>query len=47
MTTGSPIWLSEKLDAVLGMIRQDYAALMASQLESFRADLNSLAMADV
>ena len=43
MKTGKPTRLSEKLNAELDMIRQDYAASMASQLESFRTDLNSIA----
>ena len=43
MKTGKPTRLSEKLNAELDTIRQDYAASMASQLESFRADLNSIA----
>ena len=43
MKTGKPTRLSEKLNAELDMIRQDYAASMASQLESFRSDLNSIA----
>ena len=43
MKTGKPTRLSEKLNAELDTIRQDYAASMASQLESFRSDLNSIA----
>jgi hypothetical protein len=43
MKTGKPTRLSEKLNAELDMIRQDYAASMASQLESFRSDLSSIA----
>ncbi len=43
MKTGKPTRLSEKLNAELEAIRQDYAASMASQLESFRTDLNSIA----
>jgi hypothetical protein len=43
MKTGKPTRLSEKLNAELDMIRQDYAASMASQLENFRTDLNSIA----
>ena len=43
MKTGKPTRLSEKLNADLDTIRQDYAASMASQLESFRTDLNSIA----
>lgn len=43
MKIGKPTRLSEKLNAELDSIRQDYAASMASQLESFRADLNSIA----
>ena len=43
MKTGKPTRLSEKLNAELETIRQDYAASMASQLESFRTDLNSIA----
>ena len=43
MKTGKPTRLSEKLNAELDTIRQDYAASMASQLESFRTDLNSIA----
>jgi hypothetical protein len=42
MKTGKPTRLSEKLNAELDTIRQDYAASMASQLESFRTDLNSI-----
>ena len=44
MKTGKPTRLSEKLNAELDTIRQDYAASMASQLESFRTDLNSIAI---
>ncbi len=40
MKTGKPTRLSEKLNAELDTIRQDYAASMASQLESFRTDLS-------
>jgi len=43
MKTGMPIRLSEKLNAELDTIRQDYAASMASQLESFRSDLTAIA----
>ena len=43
MKTGKPTRLSEKLNAELDTIRQDYAASMASQLESFRTDLNDIA----
>ncbi len=43
MKTGKPTRLSEKLNAELDTIRQDYAASMASQLESFKTDLNSIA----
>ena len=43
MKTGKPTRLSEKLNAELDTIRQDYAASMAFQLESFRTDLNSIA----
>jgi len=43
MKTGKPTRLSEKLNAELNAIRQDYAASMASQLESFRTDLNKIA----
>ena len=43
MKTGKPTRLSEKLNAELDTIRQDYAASMSSQLESFRTDLNSIA----
>lgn len=43
MKTGKPTRLSEKLNADLDMIRADYAASMASQLESFKADLTSIA----
>jgi hypothetical protein len=43
MKTGKPTRLSEKLNAELDTIRQDYAASMASQLESFRADLSTIA----
>ncbi len=43
MKTGKPTRLSEKLNAELDTIRPDYAASMASQLESFRTDLNSIA----
>ena len=39
MKTGKPTRLSEKLNA----IRRDYAASMASQLESFRIDLTAIA----
>ena len=44
MKTGKPTRLSEKLNVELDTIRQDYAASMASQLESFRTDLNSIAI---
>ncbi len=44
MKTGKPTRLSEKLNAELDTIRQDYAASMASQLENFRTDLNSIAI---
>jgi hypothetical protein len=43
MKTGKPTRLSEKLNADLDTIRQDYAASMASQLESFRTDLSTIA----
>jgi hypothetical protein len=43
MKTGKPTRLSEKLNAELDTIRQDYAASMVSQLESFRTDLSSIA----
>ena len=43
MKTGKPTRLSEKLNAELDTIRQDYAASMTSQLESFRTNLNSIA----
>ena len=43
MKTGKSTRLSEKLNAELDTIRQDYAASMASQLESFRTDLSSIA----
>ena len=43
MKTGKLTRLSEKLNAELDTIRQDYAASMASQLESFRTDLNTIA----
>lgn len=43
MKTGKPTRLSEKLNAELDTIRQDYAASMASQLESFRSDLTGIA----
>ena len=43
MKTGKPTRLSEKLNAELDTIRQDYAASMASQLENFRTDLHSIA----
>ena len=43
MKTGKPTRLSEKLNAELDTIRQDYAASMASQLESFRTDLTGIA----
>ena len=43
MKTGKPTRLSEKLNAELDTIRQDYAASMASQLESFRNDLTGIA----
>ena len=42
MKTGKPTRLSEKLNAELDTIRQDYAASMASQLESFRTDLSTI-----
>lgn len=42
MKTGKPTRLSEKLNAELDTIRQDYAASMASQLENFRTDLNNI-----
>ena len=44
MKIGKPTRLSEKLNAELDTIRHDYAASMASQLESFRTDLNSIAI---
>ena len=43
MKTGKPTRLSEKLNVELDTIRQDYAASMASQLESFRSDLTAIA----
>ena len=43
MKTGKSARLSEKLNAELDTIRQDYAASMASQLESFRTDLSKIA----
>ncbi len=43
MKTGKPTRLSEKLNAELDTIRQDYAASMASQLKSFRSDLTGIA----
>ena len=43
MKTGKPTRLSEKLNAELDTIRQEYAASMASQLESFRRDLTGIA----
>ena len=43
MKTGKPTRLSEKLNAELDTIRQDYAASMTSQLESFRTDLSTIA----
>lgn len=43
MKTGKPTRLSEKLNAELDTIRQDHAASMASQLESFRTDLSKIA----
>jgi hypothetical protein len=43
MKTGKPTRLSEKLNAELDTIRQDYAASMASQLENFRTDLSKIA----
>ena len=43
MKTGKPTRLSEKLNAELDTIRQNYAASMASQLESFRTDLSKIA----
>ena len=43
MKTGKPTRLSEKLNAELDTIRQDYAASMASQMESFRSDLSKIA----
>ena len=43
MKTGKPTRLSEKLNAELDTIRHDYAASMASQLESFRSDLTVIA----
>ena len=43
MKTGKPTRLSERLNAELDTIRQDYAASMASQLKSFKTDLSSIA----
>ena len=43
MKIGKPTRLSEKLNAEMDSIRQDYAASMVSQLESFRSDLCSIA----
>lgn len=44
MKTDKPTRLSEKLNAELDTIRKDYAASMASQLESFRTDLKAIAI---
>lgn len=43
MKTGKPTRLSEKLNAELDSIRQDYAASMASQLKCFRTELTAIA----
>jgi len=44
MTTGKPTArLSERLNADLEALRHENAALMASQLESFRSDLTAIA----
>ena len=43
MTTGKPNRLAEKLNADLETIRSDHAALMASQLESFRSGFSNIA----
>ena len=39
MTTGKPNRLAEKLNADLEAIRKEHADLMASQLQSFRSDI--------
>ena len=45
MTTGKPTpRLSERLNADLEALRHENAALMASQLQSFRSDLTAIAM---
>ncbi len=41
MTTGKPTRLSEKLNADLDKIRKEHAALMDSQLQSFRSDIQA------
>lgn len=44
MTTGKPTpRLSERLNADMEALRQENAALMASQLQSFRTDLTAIA----
>ena len=43
MKTGKPPRLSEKLNADLDVVRQEHAALMNSQLESFRTDFSDIA----
>ena len=43
MKTGKPPRLSEKLNADFDMIWQEHAALMNSQLESFRSDFSGIA----
>jgi hypothetical protein len=43
MKTGKPMRLSEKLNADMDAIREEHADLMASQLESFRTDMTSIA----
>ncbi|WP_286196681.1 relaxase/mobilization nuclease domain-containing protein [Tropicibacter sp. R15_0] len=43
MTTGKPNRLAEKLNLDLETIRRDHAALMASQLESFRSEFSNIA----
>lgn len=45
MKTGKPIRLSEKLNIELETMRVEHAALMASQLKTFRRDLMSIANA--
>ena len=43
MKTGKPTRLAEKLNADLETIRSEHAALMASQLESFRSGFSNIA----